>query len=234
MGNFTMTLAEVMEHETDIGLGTYPIFDEVYRETLNGKIINHFANREIGQETVSMFRFAIRRKMNEIMPRYNPIYRMQRDIAEKNHLITFQTVTSGENESVSESLSKDRQNASQVSDSDSKAAAVSNTFPNQAIDADGQYATDSNNSESTSVAKGSSESDSEGESTGKSAGTMTQTSEGFSGVTLPSLIASYAETFINTDMEVIDELEGLFMLVWDSGDTFSARQIGIGVGGWFV
>lgn len=52
----------------------YPIFDESYREVLETKIIKHFYLREIGTETVGVFKFLLNRKMNEIMPLYNQYY----------------------------------------------------------------------------------------------------------------------------------------------------------------
>lgn len=78
MAAFTMYLWEVMEHTADIGLSEYPIFDEEYREGLNKKITDHYYNREIGQETVEMFTFAMRRKMNEVMPYFNQLYESTR------------------------------------------------------------------------------------------------------------------------------------------------------------
>lgn len=52
----------------------YPIFDNNYRATLETKILKHFYVREIGQETVGLFKLFLNRKMNEIMPYYNQLY----------------------------------------------------------------------------------------------------------------------------------------------------------------
>lgn len=57
-----------------LGLDAYPIFDESYRYGLNDKIIDHFYLREIGFETVGLFRRMMKRTMNEIMPYYNQLY----------------------------------------------------------------------------------------------------------------------------------------------------------------
>ena len=74
MAVFTRRLCEVVEADFDLGLEQYPIFDETYRDTLNDKIIKHYWFYEIGHETESMFRFALNRKMAEIMPYYNQLY----------------------------------------------------------------------------------------------------------------------------------------------------------------
>lgn len=74
MAVFTRPLCEVVESDFDLGLKQYPIFDENYRDTLNNKIVMHYWFYEIGHETESMFRFALNRKMAEIMPYYNQLY----------------------------------------------------------------------------------------------------------------------------------------------------------------
>lgn len=52
----------------------FPIFDENYRKQLEHKIVRHFYLREIGFETVGVFKFYLENKLNEIMPYYNRIY----------------------------------------------------------------------------------------------------------------------------------------------------------------
>lgn len=59
----------------NLGLNEYPIYKEEYRETLNKKIIQHFYFREIGLETTELFKMFLNRKMNEIMPFYNQMYK---------------------------------------------------------------------------------------------------------------------------------------------------------------
>lgn len=59
---------------TRLGLSSYPIFDSMYRQKLNDKIIRHFYVREIGFETAGLFRHYMNMKMQEIMPYYNQLY----------------------------------------------------------------------------------------------------------------------------------------------------------------
>lgn len=61
--------------KNDIGLYNYPIHNEAYRPILNQKIIEHYYNQEIEHESIALFRLAMRRKMNEIMPRYVEMYK---------------------------------------------------------------------------------------------------------------------------------------------------------------
>lgn len=60
----------------------FPIFDETYRETLCKKIILHYYTREIGFETVGLWKLKLKTKMNEIMPYYNNLYNLR--VQDKN------------------------------------------------------------------------------------------------------------------------------------------------------
>ena len=52
----------------------YPIFDETYRSVLETKILKHYYTREIGEETVGLWKLRLDARMNEIMPFYNKLY----------------------------------------------------------------------------------------------------------------------------------------------------------------
>lgn len=52
----------------------FPIFDENYRPLLCKKILKHFYTREIGEETVGLWKLRLDTRMNEIMPYYNQLY----------------------------------------------------------------------------------------------------------------------------------------------------------------
>lgn len=52
----------------------FPIFDESYRNVLETKILRHYYTREIGLETVALWKFKLSTKLNEIMPYYNKLY----------------------------------------------------------------------------------------------------------------------------------------------------------------
>lgn len=52
----------------------FPIFDEKYRNVLEKKILKHYYTREIGLETVGLWKLKLNTKLNEIMPYYNKLY----------------------------------------------------------------------------------------------------------------------------------------------------------------
>lgn len=59
----------------------FPIFDEAYRNVLETKILRHYYTREIGLETVGLWKLKLETKLTEIMPFYNQLY--------KSELLTF-------------------------------------------------------------------------------------------------------------------------------------------------
>lgn len=52
----------------------YPIFDNAYKNVLQRKILKHYYTREIGLETVGLWKHFLDMRMNEIMPYYNKLY----------------------------------------------------------------------------------------------------------------------------------------------------------------
>lgn len=52
----------------------YPIWSEDYRLTLEGKILKHYINKEIGFETYGLWKLYLDERLNLIMPYYNQVY----------------------------------------------------------------------------------------------------------------------------------------------------------------
>lgn len=204
-----------------IGLGEYPIFDESYRDALNHKIIEHFWNREIGQETDDMFILALRRKMNEIMPLYNQHYVLSQIAVDPLSTMDMKTILSG---NVTNNTTGTADN---TGTSTSGARTVNSDTPQTELAGDQDYAsslTDSNSSgNSTST------------STTTNNNTVTNSANneisGYSGHQA-ALIYQARQALVNVDMMVIRELESLFMLIWDNGDEyFNSGIAGIYYGG---
>lgn len=52
----------------------FPIYDDAYRNVICTKILRHYYTREIGFETVGLWKLKLQTKLNEIMPYYNQLY----------------------------------------------------------------------------------------------------------------------------------------------------------------
>lgn len=93
MAKYTITIKTLIDNNFDFKMDSYPIFDENYRETLNNNILNHYYENEIGFETAPLFRFYLNQKLNEIMPYYNELYKVQKKLIDENLLLNNVNIT---------------------------------------------------------------------------------------------------------------------------------------------
>lgn len=219
MAQFTRLLRDVVRERHGIGLDRYPIFDEKYREGLNDKIVSHYYMREIGFEDDDYFIFALRRKMNEIMPYYNQIY--------KSTLIEFDPMVTVDISQLSDHTGDRATDSASTGDTTTKSENVSrgvnSTTPQTLLSDDGQYASAIADSHSTSNG----DEDSKSSSTTNEHNDQTNKSRQFGrSMSAPQIIAELRASFINTDMLVIGELSELFMTIWGSDDNMSSRHGG--------
>lgn len=196
----------------DIGLNDYPIFDEKYRETLNQKIINRYWNQEIGQETISMFSFALRRRMHEIMPLYNEHYKLSKLEVDPLNTVDIESITQSTATADTESTSTSE------SGTNSTSRAVVSETPQNALQADADYATglQDNTAATNGTALGS-----EANKTSQEA-SNSNTMKGYQGHG-PALILAARQAIVNVDLMIINELQDLFMLVWSTQESHTQK-----------
>ena len=224
MPSFTLELWRVLDLKPDaktedehLGLDSYPIFDDDYRVGLNQKIKDHFMYQEIGHETVEQFTFSLKRKMNEIMPFYNQLYKTTQIEFDPLSTIDIRSVSSGTSEQASEGSSTN------LTDSDINATSknVASSFPQVQLAGNKDYA--------TSGADSNSQTKTEGTVSEESAATNTAANEsdsrtsGYQGST-SMLIQQYRASLLNVDMLIIAELDDLFMIVWNNSDEYSRTK----------
>lgn len=238
MATFTMELWEVLELERDpgykpgfdydsdfdasaegagrtIGIGSFPIFDESHREVIVGKIVERYWTREIGQETISMFRFQMRRKLNEIMPFYNDIYRSQ--------LIAFDPLATFNLQTIREDAATENTNRTTASNSSSGSTSTARRMDNDTPQnelpddwmTDAEYATSGSLTGSNTSGSGTS-SGTDG-TIGTTSTNGSTTVKGFQGAAA-DLIRKYRDQIINVDVMILDAISILFHGVWDNGE----------------
>lgn len=204
MGTFTLTLQEVIELADPaekykvLGLDTYPLFDSGYREALNEKIIAHYNEQEIGHETVSMFTYAMRRRMNEIMPLINQHYKASAIEIDPLQTVNIANVVDG------------TETSSTVSSSKADGRVVGSNTPQTRLAGNGDYATSAQDSASETTADG----------TANQTTANNSTTSGYSG-NPAELVYALRQSFVNVDMMVLNELQDLFMMVWDNGEEYT-------------
>lgn len=93
MAKYTITIKSLIDNNFDFKMDSYPIFDENYRETLNNNILYHYYENEIGFETAPLFRFYLNQRLNEIMPKYNELYKIQKKMIDENLLLNNMNYT---------------------------------------------------------------------------------------------------------------------------------------------
>lgn len=113
MAKYTVTIKTLIDNNFNFKMDSYPIFDENYRNTLNQNILYHYYENEIGFETASLFRFYLNQKLNEIMPYYNELYKVQKKLIDKNLLLNNVNLTEqliGSNKTETSSTSQSSNN----------------------------------------------------------------------------------------------------------------------------
>ena len=226
MASFTMMLRDAIylgggedDSYKSIGLNDYPIFDEEYRPILNGKIIRAYWNEEIGFEDLSLFRMAMRSRLELSMPYFNGLYETER--LEFDPLSTIDLTTISDTSQTTDTSA----NGSSTSTSTGSSTSESRNFsyPQQQLRSNGEYM--------TSAAQADSDSDSETSSDEQSTSTVEAAGQGSSTVTgrqgaATDLIKAFRDNLLSIDQMVIDEISDLFMGVWSTGQAFTNSQTG--------
>lgn len=182
---------------------SYPLFDASYKATLEIKILRHFYTREIGAETVGLWKHFLCRKMNEIMPYYNQLYQsakmefdpfndidLTRDhTKEGSGTNNTDTVSNGSTDEwvyrndTPQGGIQGLQSLEYLSSADHNTGDVDNT-----VNVAGRFADTENYVEHTKGKGG--------------------------GASYSAMLKEYRETFLNIDMMILEELEPLFMGLW--------------------
>lgn len=197
----------------------YPIFDEKYKSVIETKILKHYYTREIGAETVGLWKLWLNTTMNEIMPYYNKLYKSELIEFDPLHDVdltrthTLESIGDTENTTNTENSVK-----SIGSNSNNHWRKYSDTPQGSLVNIEsGEYLSEAEQNTSDILT----EDDSSGNSktVGNSVATSTEeyleTIKGKTGgYSSSKMIMQYRDTFLNIDMQVIGELKDLFMNVW--------------------
>lgn len=205
------------ENSVDIFDFDYPCFYQgEAKKAFEQKIIDHYYFRQIGSETVGRFLHQFRTKMREIMPYYNQLYeseKFMKDIedpfATVDYTETYEETASGTSSTSSQASSNDSRTL--LEDREHK---FSNT-PQGSIENLDKYLTEGSVDDNMTTDSGESSSTGSGQSTSSGTVTHTLTKKGAMGVTtFGHDMIEYRQSFLNIDMEVIKELNCLFLGVY--------------------
>lgn len=229
--DFTMLLRDVVDVTGgDWGVETYPIFDEAYRKQLNQTLYEIYCYREIGFETIDIFRQQVAAKMRLVMPYYNQLYesaKLQYDPLSAVDMTTWTDANqsgSGNQKSTSSSES--------TSSGESTSAGREHAYPGSPIYKEGDYATTGTTSEGRTAGKNGQKatSDASHSDMAESHARSGQRGRMTSGA---ALVTEYRQAMINVDQMVVAELEPLFMGIASSGDAHVGSDATYPFGLWY-
>ena len=222
----TVELRELVQSGVNIWDFEYPSYYKGEQKTaFEKKVLDHFWTRQIGQETVGRFLLYFRRTVREIMPlyiqRYESVDLMKN--SEIRPLDNYNMIEEYEGENTdSGSVSGSSQGTDSMSGETGGASVRHDTPQNQLnipLTPDGNmtltHASEAEQTRglNTSEASRTDQTSSESSSAGTSKHTLTR--RGNIGVTTyAQLLEGYRQTFLNIDMEVINELESCFLGVY--------------------
>lgn len=204
----------------------FPIFDEAYRPILERRILKHYYTREIGYEVVSRWKLALCNKLNEIMPKYNMLYKSE--LLDFNPLYTHDMYTKRDNETNTNGSSNGETGRDTTIDDTGHNNPNETTYKLHSDTPQGglegvNSETYLSDADKTTVTGSSTSSNHHTELTGTTNSENTTGRKvddylehvyGYAGYNPSKLIKEYRETFLNIDEMVIKELSKLFMGVW--------------------
>ena len=212
MAKYTITIKALIDNNFDFKMTQYPIFDENYRETLNHNILYHYYENEIGFETAPLFRLYLNQKLNEIMPYYNELYKVQKKLIDDKLLLNNVNLTetlSGQNATSTSSTSQSTNSGTSNNKNlfqDTPQGQISNTDINNQTWAT-NLTLDSNTSSNTINDSSS--------ATGSGTNSYLKTIIGNNGSKFNiDILNDIKNNLMNIDLMVIDELYDLFMQIF--------------------
>lgn len=233
MSKYTTEIRYLNEQNFPFALDKYPIFDEAYRSILNNKILDHYRFREIGLETPARFNHYLATKMNEIMPFYNTLYKLEIDKINPLHNTDYTETYDRKADGTTEATATGSMNTNRSStgssnrDNTDEILSVHSTTPSGLISvgnlksntwADEAQIADNKTSEKSSLTQ----KDLGTDTTDSTSNVITLNNEDYvkkvlgttGGKSKSELISEYANSFLNLDMMIINELNELFMGVY--------------------
>lgn len=197
----------------------FPIFDELYRPLLEKKILRYYYTREIGDETVGLWKLRLCNKLNEIMPYYNQLYKSE--LIEYNPLYDvdmtrdYNKKNNGENTG-SNTNSNTRESEGENSDSNWN---LFNDTPQGGLEdiEDMKYLTTATKDYGGGSYSNTTTNNGAGSYINNIAGIedYLEHVRGINGGNLSKKIADYRKNFLNIDRDIIRDLSGLFFYLWN-------------------
>lgn len=199
VGHEDRTIDEKIENATSYFFNfEYDVIDNTTKERIEKLFLKHYYLREIGFETIEMFRLKLNDRLQMIMPRYNKLYAHQDD--EINPFINSYLHEESHNEGTTENgETRNVETDNTTTQSDTPQGILTDLKEGRYSSyATIQFGTD----ETTTNGSGSNENDFE------------RTIESLEGMTKQDAFRQYMMNLFSIDEMFVEEFSDLFMLIW--------------------
>lgn len=201
-GNVDKIIETAIPHIFDFD---FPIFDINYKGTLCKKILKHYYTREIGFETVGLWKLKLNTKLNEIMPYYNLLYNERKAVIDKDLLsdiVTTRESAGKDNREYRRDTKSNSENVNRDMYSDTPQGALDNVENETYLTNASKTTNSQNNTDSENGVD-------------KNNNTRNETVRtNFNGLTYLDIYERYAKAFKDIDLMIINDLNDLFFMLW--------------------
>lgn len=182
-------------------------FDEDYRSVLCAKILKHYYTREIGMETAGLWMLWMNRRMEEIMPYYNQLYRSAQLEFNPFHDVDYYREGNRKNDGTSEtsgSSTNTQDNVTRDLYSETPQGAL-NGVESETYLTDARKVMQDNETNNTY---------NDNNTTNTTEDYLEHVYGKMGTVNYSKMLNEYRTTLLNIDMQIIEEFSDLFMGLW--------------------
>lgn len=209
-GNVDKIIETAIPHIFDFD---FPIFDINYKGTLCKKILKHYYTREIGFETVGLWKLKLNTKLNEIMPYYNLLYNERKAVIDKDLLSDI--ITTRESTGTDNREYRRGTQSNSESNNDNVIRDMYSDTPQGALDnvENETYLTNASKQINSGTDKNTQTGSENGVDTNNNTRNETIRTN-FNGLTYLDIYDRYTKAFKDIDLMIINDLKDLFFLLW--------------------
>ena len=182
-------------------------FDEDYRSVLCAKILKHYYTREIGMETAGLWMLWMNRRMEEIMPYYNQLYRSAQLEFNPFHDVDYYREGNRQNDGTSETKGTStniQDNVTRDLYSETPQGAL-NGVESETYLTDARKVMQDNEANNTY---------NDNNTTNTTEDYLEHVYGKMGTVNYSKMLNEYRTTLLNIDMQIIEEFSDLFMGLW--------------------
>lgn len=182
-------------------------FDEDYRSVLCAKILKHYYTREIGMETAGLWMLWMNRRMEEIMPYYNQLYKSAQLEFNPFHDVDYYREGNRQNDGTSEtkgSSTNTQDNVTRDLYSETPQGAL-NGVESETYLTDARKVMQDNEANNTY---------NDNNKTNTTEDYLEHVYGKMGTINYSKLLNEYRTTLLNIDMQIIEEFSDLFMGLW--------------------